>query len=72
MNRKEALIVKFLLEHNLKQYYIDIRDALSLYFDNELDFDKTLVSLINQNIIYENELNDTLFVLNIKKVNIHA
>lgn len=72
MNRKEALIVKFLLEHNLKQYYIDIRDALSLYFDNESDFDKTLVSLINQNIIYENELNETLFVLNIKKVNIHA
>lgn len=63
MNKKEALIVKFLLEHNLKQYYIDIRDELSLYFDNESDFDKTLYTLVIKNIIYENTPNDTLYVL---------
>lgn len=36
-------------------YYDEIRGSMSLQFDDEQDFDKTLYQLVDLNLIYEND-----------------
>jgi hypothetical protein len=62
MTDKQRLIIDYLTDHNGQGFYFDIRDSMSLQFNDEEDFDKTLYQLSDLNIIYEND-NDTLYKL---------
>ncbi|MFB6320827.1 hypothetical protein [Saccharicrinis sp. FJH54] len=64
MTEKEKHIIEFIKSKDCKSYYIDIRDKLGEFFDNESDFDNHLESLKLKNWIYENEPGDTLFIIN--------
>lgn len=62
MTDKQRLIIDYLTDHNGQGFYIDIRDSMSLQFDDEEDFDKTLFQLSDLDLIFENN-NDTLYKL---------
>lgn len=62
MTDKQRLIINYLADHNGQGYYFDIRESMSLQFDDEDDFDKTLYQLSDLDLIYEND-NDTLYKL---------
>ena len=62
MTEKQRLIIDYLTDHNGQGYYLDIRGSMSLQFDDEDDFDKTLYQLSALNLIYEND-SDTLYKL---------
>jgi len=64
MTDKEKVIIEYFTNNNKKAYYIDIRNAVGSEFNDEEDFDTTLLSLVNHYLIYENEKGDTLFILN--------
>jgi len=55
MTDKQKLIIDFLTDHNGESYYDEIRGSMSLQFDDEQDFDKTLYQLADLNLIYEND-----------------
>ncbi len=48
--------------HNGQGFYIDIRNSMSLQFDDEEDFDKTSYQLSDLDLIYKND-DDTLYKL---------
>lgn len=60
MTNKQKLIIKYLSAHNGQGYYIDIRQSIGMQFDSEDDFDKTLLQLSEENMIFEND-GDTLY-----------
>lgn len=64
MTEKEQHIIDYLNDHKGTGYYIEIRDQLGQDFDDEANFDLTLELLKRKNWIYENELGDTLYILN--------
>ena len=61
MTDKQRLIVDYITDNNGQGFYCDIRDSISLQFDHEEDFDKTLYQLSDLDLIYEND--DKLYKL---------
>ena len=70
MTDKQKLILDYLKNHNGEGYYDDIRDSVSLEFDSEDDFDRTLYQLTHLGLIYENEYGDRLYKLTFPELNI--
>ena len=64
MTEKERHIIEYLKSHDNGAYFIDIRDKVSLQFDDSDDFENTVNRLVRKNWIYENESGDTLYRLN--------
>lgn len=62
MEEKQKLIIDYLKEQNGIGYYIEIRDSMSLKFDDEEDFDKALYQLKKMGVIEEID-NSTLYKL---------
>lgn len=63
MTDKKKHILDYLYSNNGEDYYVNIREACALDFDNEDDFDKILKELENLNLVYENENGDTYYKL---------
>lgn len=55
MTDKQKIIIDYLTDHDGEGYYDEIRGSMSLQFDDEQDFDKTLYQLADLNLIYEND-----------------
>ena len=64
MTDKERNIINYLIYQKGLAYYIDIRNTVGLYFDDEEDFDNTLKLLTIKNWIYETDFGTTLYKLN--------
>jgi hypothetical protein len=69
MTDKQKLIIDYLTDHNSEGYYDEIRGSMSLRFDDEQDFDKTLYQLADLNLIYEND-KDFLYKLTFPELKI--
>lgn len=66
MTKKHHLIINYLIENQGRAYYIEIRDAISMNYNSETDFDEHLYELQKDNII--NVGLDTVIQLSDNKV----